>query len=777
MIRALRPLVLATLAFLLGLLPALRFAPRPLPLAAVAVAAVFFLPALRRTRHAARAQAVDLLFAVALAAAALGAEAARSAASDCRAHLPDGARVIADGRLASTAFPADATAGQPILTLTGARVVMPHAVCTGEVRVRLAGVARPLRAGSRVRLAAAWLVTSGPVLSSSWPRPPERSGYLAADSVELLAGPGGAPLLALRGAVELGLHRLFPGHFALVDALFLGRRERVDDTARQEFANAGLAHLLAISGMHVGILAGVVLLLGGVLRLPRRWVVGGSLALLGLYLVLIGAPASAVRAGIMIALALVARLIQRPSAALPMIAAAALAILAISPLSALSAGFQLSFVGVLGVIGGMRLLPRHRLHSLPPFLRGTVEATVVSIAAFLATAPVTAWHFGVLAPVSVLASLPAVPLMSLALVGVLLALALLPALPAVARLVADGTGVALDAMRAVAHAAARLPYGHLAVTRPDTTFCIAALLVALAAYLLTRRLRPAIRAGVAGLAVLSVALAWPALARARGAPLEIFFIDVGQGDAIAIRTPGDRWILVDAGPKSPRFDAGERRVLPFLRAHGAHRLEALVLSHPDADHIGGAAAVLRGIPVGRVIEPGLPVAKPAYEAVLAEVERQHIPWSAERRGRTLSLDGVRLDFLWPTDEMLDRAEESNEISGVIRLKLGQFSAILTGDAPADVEARLVELEGSGLRAQVLKAGHHGSSTSSSEVFLRAVRPQLVVISVGRHNRYGHPSPVVLGRLHRLGIPVARTDLEGTVAIRVDPSGSGDWRRE
>jgi competence protein ComEC len=185
------------------------------------------------------------------------------------------------------------------------------------------------------------------------------------------------------------------------------------------------------------------------------------------------------------------------------------------------------------------------------------------------------------------------------------------------------------------------------------------------------------------------------------------------------------------------------------------------------------------MPVARVVEPGVPVGRGMYADLLQEVDREGIAWSAARRGRILKLDGVELDFLWPTARALavpDALENANDISAVARVRYGEFSAILTGDAPVSVEDSLIARLGPALASTILKAGHHGSSTSTSEEFLRAVRPRLVVISVGRHNRYGHPAPEVMARLRRDGIDIARTDLEGTVSLRVDAPDGSHWSR-
>ncbi len=779
------PLVLAFACFLAGLLGGLRLGGPAMALAlaaALPLGALAYVPrVLGRARTAGDAHAA-LAVALAVAGWGLGAQGRAEAAGDCRVLLPDETKVEARGVLAADLLPpTDSTARFPIVPLRVSALRADGeevAGCRAEVRLRLPRDTPPLLAGTTLDVRGEWWKGAAPVDPSEWPADPAFSGMLLAREARIAAAPDALrnPLLVARGRLEARIHRLFPRQGPLADALLLNRRETMDPELSKRFAASGLIHLLAISGGHVALVGSVLVLLGSALRMPRRRTIVATIALVAVYLALIGAPPSAVRAGIMLGLGLAGLLLQRPHAVLPVVAASALAILAADPLSALDAGFQLSFAGVMGLLvlrpAMMRRLPEAWRRK--GWRRRLAEPAVTSLAAFLATAPVAAEHFGRVAPISIVANLPAVPLSSLALVGVGAAVAADPVAPGVATLLAGGAELTLEALRGVVDWAAAVPGGNSAVPGPQWPLWAGvgiAFLVAMdAAGRMRSRMRWTLATGSAGAALLVL----PALAPASTDALEIAFLDVGQGDAVAVRTPGDRWVLVDAGVREARFDAGERRVLPYLRARGVRRLEALVLTHPHADHVGGAAAVIRSLRVERVIEPELPYPSPPYRDAIAAALERGVPWTAARPGRTLELDGVRLEFLWPEPDLLDEVRDPNEISAVILVRYGKFTALLTGDATAAAEARLVAAHGAGLRADVLKAGHHGSQTSSTESFLAAVAPELAVISVGRRNDYGLPDEVVLDRLQRRGAAIARTDRDGTVVVRATADGA--WER-
>ncbi|MGH7573786.1 MAG: ComEC/Rec2 family competence protein, partial [Longimicrobiales bacterium] len=255
-----------------------------------------------------------------------------------------------------------------------------------------------------------------------------------------------------------------------------------------------------------------------------------------------------------------------------------------------------------------------------------------------------------------------------------------------------------------------------------------------------------------------------------GGTLDIHAIDVGQGDALAIRSPAGRWIVVDTGIRSDDYDAGRSRVVPFLRQHGVRRVDILILTHPHADHIGGTIALLDAFDVGVIIDPAVAAGSEVYAETLGRARRLGVRWVAARPGREIALGDVVIQVLAPLENVLDASADPNDYSAVFRLAYGRFGALFLGDAPMEVENELVARHGAALAAQLLKVGHHGSLTSTGDSLLAAIRPSLAIVSAGRRNRYGHPHARVLARLAGHGVRVLRTDERGTISVRVDARG-------
>lgn len=251
--------------------------------------------------------------------------------------------------------------------------------------------------------------------------------------------------------------------------------------------------------------------------------------------------------------------------------------------------------------------------------------------------------------------------------------------------------------------------------------------------------------------------------------LEIHFLDVGQGDAIYVRAPNGFDMLVDSGP-SPSILRRLGEAMPWYD----RSIDVLIETHPDQDHIGGFPDVIERYNVGLFVMPGVQSANSTDDEIERLLEEKGIPVSLARRGMVIDLGGgVRFDVLFPD---VDPSKlKTNDASIVGRLVYGDTAVMLTGDSPKWVETKLVGLDGpQGLASQVLKAGHHGSKTSSGDAFVVAVNPDFAVVSAGKDNRYGHPNEEVLVTFRKYDVPVLRTYEEGTIVFFSD--GRRLWRK-
>jgi competence protein ComEC len=676
------------------------------------------------------------------------------------------------------------------VTIESAREIRPG---RWSLRGRLGGCERPCD-GADARFT--WSGEPAPVRGERWsvaatlvPQPlraPPGSRYPPAglgpgaragalEDVRVLArgaAPRG-PAAAIEGWVRARLAARYGTSLApLAVALVIGDRREIDPGLTDAFALTGTLHLLAVSGLHVGFLAALLSAALSFGRISPGARAGWTTLALVAYTCLVGAAPSVVRASVMAGLALASRAWEREVSPWQWWGAAACGMLAWRPADAFDLGFALSF----GSVGGLIALRAPLLVLLGAEDRGPayrwISAGVVATAASSAgTLVVQSAAFGWLSPVGFLVNPVAVPLCGIALPLVWVGLALDAALPeALAGPVSSGAGAAMGALTLLVSWVSRLSGAWV----PGPTGWAAASVAILAgAALLSRRL-PGVGVLVAasGLA-LAIASRPP-----RGPVWEVTWLDVGQGDAIAIRFPDGATWLVDAGRAWEGGDEGRRTVLPWLRRQGVRSLEWFVTTHPDLDHIGGAGSVLSGITVRRWGSGGPVGSNEAYLDLVAWRRSGRVPRAeALRAGRRLEQGGVAVDVLHPSAGWVPRDPyasriPSNEGSAAMLMSLGPCRLLLTGDLGHPAESALVEALGDSLRAELLHAGHHGSRHSSSAAFLARVRPAIVIVSAGAGNLYGHPHPDALARFERIGATVHRTDREGTITARCTPGG---WR--
>jgi competence protein ComEC len=570
------------------------------------------------------------------------------------------------------------------------------------------------------------------------------TGYVVApDEARRLAGSGG--LDALRGELAARITQAVPDDRArFVAALALGDTRGLSSHDWEVLRATGLTHLIAISGFHVGLVAGFGALLGkGVYRvlplLGRRWprpqgAAAVALLFAAAYTALAGFELPTVRTLLMIAAVLLARLARRPQGLPEALAFAMVAILLADPLSVLAPGFWLSFLGVAWLIWCLPQSPDQGW--LKPYL----HAQGVAVLGLL---PLTVWFFSQASPPGPLVNLIGIPWISLGVVPLSLAgLAASPFSAELAALAWRGAGTLMHWLWiGLEHVAA---WPSSLVWLPEPSVAVIVLAMAGAFWLLLPRGIP----GKSLAALLLVPMFWPVLERPRHGEADLLLLDVGQGLALVVRTR-HHTLLYDAGPAVPRgLDLGEAVVLPALRARGIHRLDRMMLSHGDNDHAGGAESVARAIPPGLTLAPE-GWARPHMRPCLA--------------GDSWDWDGVRFTLLHPTPHF---PYLRNDSSCVLRVDAAGSSALLPGDIGRHVERRLARLPREQIAADVLLVPHHGSDTSSSLDFLAAVRPTLGLVPVGHDNRFRLPRPIVLDRYARYGVTLFDTAGSGAIDLRL-----------
>ena len=571
----------------------------------------------------------------------------------------------------------------------------------------------------------------------------------------------------IRRAVDRWVGVRDPTSAALVTAVLIGDRAAIPDDVRERLQVSGTYHVIAISGGNIAVFVVIVSALCRLVGLGPRPAALATLVVLLVYAAVVVSGPSVRRAVVVAVIYLVARALDHRSPPWHAGGIACAGLLVAWPLDLRDVGFVLTFGAASALVAAVNVL---RWESGPAPVRWLVQSIGASVAVEAVLLPVQALVFSRVSLAGVILNLVAVPAMTVA------------QLAGLAVVGADLAGLGASMAGWVAHAGVKLLVGAASLVElapwvadrapPPHLVVVAVYYVALGA---TARAGRSMR--VASAAV-CLGAAWlmtsgsPAVFSASLSPpagqLRLTMFDVGQAEAILLEPPGSAPLLVDTGgsPFGSGLDIGTRVVAPASWARGVTALSALVVTHGDPDHMGGAAGVLESLAVGAVWF-GIRVPRhPATNDLLATLAARRVAVGYLRAGRTLEAAGARVRVLHPEEPEWERPRVRNDDSVVLEVVYGEVAILLAGDISAEVE-RTIASQLTPARLRILKVPHHGSRTSTSQELVDAWRPQLALISAGRGNSFGHPAREVVDRLEQAGARVLRSDRDGQITIETD----------
>lgn len=691
----------------------------------------------------------------------------------------------------------------------------------GKLRVSLSGQEPVLNAGDRI----SFIGRIRPIRSFQNPGGFDYNRHMALKGIWASATGQGQSVIVRERSVPVGcetwtsparksvaslIDTVSPGDSGdILKALLLGDRSSVSNALREDFQRTGIGHLLAISGLHVGLTATVVFFafswcfgyFPGLLR--RAWTKKAAVipALLAVwcYGLLAGMSPSTQRAVIMVTVFLAAFLLERPQDTLNSVALAAVTILIIQPPSLFAVSFQLSFAAVVAIVLGLRLFPEQRTSSSPesrkPLFRRIAEAMSVSLAATLGTLPLVLYYFNETSLIGVLSNLVFVPVIGFGVVPLgLLSIFFYPIHASAAVFGLKLCGIILAKALPLVHLSALLPFAAVKTVTPSYIeiilyYCF----LSAGGYLLyvyfSRRQETLLtdsgrRQGVVRFTVIVCAAAIVGMAldslywghqRFFSKTMRITIIDVGHGSAGLVEIPGGETVLIDGGgfSDSAAFDVGSRIVAPLLWRKKIRTVRTLILSHPDSDHLNGLIYISRHFHVARILSNGEPAETRAYSELVSIAGEKGIDMpDFNGLNRKWVTGGVEMELLYPLPGFVGKRatglpEERNNHSLVVRISFNGASFLFPGDIMAAGEEKLVAAFGDGLSSRVLVAPHHGSRSSSTRLFLERIKPEIIVVSAEWNDRFGALHPTVRESYDRLGARIYTTAENGAVTFVTD----------
>lgn len=528
---------------------------------------------------------------------------------------------------------------------------------------------------------------------------------------------------------------------AAIFAMLFGGYAGINPELLTEFQTTGIVHILSVSGSHMSLLAMATAYLCMLLKFPRKITLALGFFVIGTYAILSGLLPQVIRSAIMGILVFVGTAFELETISARLLTLTALAMLIKQPLLIFDVSFQLSFSATAGLL---YLSPkiREKLFKLPKFFSLPISVT---LGAQFASLPIIIFYFNQVSLSSILSNIFVMPILEVVIVGGLLAGIFAFVIPFAGKIFFAIESLIFGGAAELNKIFANLPFSSVQVPSLGLAggfFYYVALIFR--------------QKKILFLLIILLAINF----FKTDDKVEVNFIDVGQGDCAIVFTPNKKCLIFDTGGVREKvFDIGERVVVPYLKHENIFEVEKIFLTHVHEDHSGGAGAIIKKFPVGEIITAG--ESKSEYAAVFGIAEEKIKNLRAGRQGEKFFIDGVEVEIIFAP-----KVGTGNEISNVYKISYGDINFLITGDLVKEIENQILS-EKINVSSTVLKVGHHGSATSSSEEFLQAVNPKCSVISVGYGNNFGHPRKEVLERLKNIHTKIFRTDKDGLIKFKTD----------
>lgn len=565
----------------------------------------------------------------------------------------------------------------------------------------------------------------------------------------------------LRKLIKLNLP---PMESSLLSAIVLGDREDLPEELEDSFIKTGTVHILAISGLHVGIVTFIFLSLFKVLRIHRKLRYILVISLLIIYALLTGMRPPVVRATIMATVLLFGLLIERDVDIYNSLGLAALIILMGNPLQLFDAGFQLSFLCVISIF---YFTPKMvSVIKDKDWLTKYTKYFFVSLSAWLGIIPVVAYHFNIISPITVIANLVVIPFLSLIvalgftfILGGLLSLIF-------AKVFGAAVSFALSGLIHFTSIISKLPFSYSYLPTPTYLYIIFYYLLLLVIFNYKRLGLSLRRLSILLLITLNF-LIWKGALRQPNDKLKVSFFDAGYGDAAFVEFPKSGNMLIDAG-EGQDADKGRWVIMPFLRSQGINTIDAIVLSHPDEDHVGGLYTIIKNFKARYIFDNGMATRSLAYANYLKAIKEENVSRQLLKEGDEITGYNALAYILHPPTELLKNTRsDTNNNSLVLKIIYKDIGILFCGDIEEEAMKRLIPY-GSILNSNIIKVPHHGADAQEEgEFFFKEVNPKIAIISVAKDNRFNAPSPKTLKLLEGLGAKVYQTEDYGAISVSTD----------